>query len=99
MRLQNSLQDLQGIMQRTEEAMLAVTPCDDTDTYFSMAIEPHRVVCKTSICKHSETPLNTPSNMLTLQHMHRQQPCKLNKNSTGGCLHGAGNGENVADFM
>ncbi|CAK0785100.1 hypothetical protein CVIRNUC_008306 [Coccomyxa viridis] len=38
-----SLQDLHGIMQRTEEAMLAVIPCDNADTYFSGAILPHRV--------------------------------------------------------
>ena len=46
LRLQGSLQDLQGIMQRTEEAMLAVTPCDNADTYFSGAILPHRVVSR-----------------------------------------------------
>ena len=32
--MQGSLQDLHGIMQRTEEAMLAVIPCDNADTYF-----------------------------------------------------------------
>ena len=46
LQMQGSLQDLQGIMQRTDEAMLAVTPCDNADTYFSTAILPHRVVSR-----------------------------------------------------
>ena len=46
LRMQGPSQDLQGIMQRTDEAMLAVTPCDNADTYFSEAILPHRVVSR-----------------------------------------------------
>ncbi|CAL5223522.1 g6052 [Coccomyxa viridis] len=37
------LSDLLGIMDRTEDAMLAVPPCNDnTDAYFAAAVQPHR---------------------------------------------------------
>ena len=39
------LDDLLGIMHLTEDAMLAVTPCDrNPDAYFAAAVVPHRQV-------------------------------------------------------
>lgn len=40
----SALADLQGIMQRTEDGMLAVQPCTTADAYFAGAILPHREV-------------------------------------------------------
>ena len=36
--------ELEAIMQRTEEGMLAIAPCDSADYYFTEAIVPHRKV-------------------------------------------------------
>ena len=41
------LSALLGIMERTEDAMLAVPPCNDNpDSYFAAAVQPHRQVLK-----------------------------------------------------
>ncbi len=40
----NATAELAAIIQKTEQDMLAIQPCDDADPYFAAAILPHREV-------------------------------------------------------
>ena len=40
----NATAELVAIIQKTEQDMLTVQPCDDADPYFAAAILPHREV-------------------------------------------------------